>query len=148
MRIRIEICDEEEIIIKCKNIDERIINIQKFLENNENKIELIKNDREYYVDLNDIIFFETDGNLVNAHTKDQIFKTKYKLYELENILPNFFLRVSKSSILNLNHIYAINYNITSSSVVEFNNSHKTVYVSRLYYKVLKNRMKGRILNEK
>ena len=43
----------------------------------------------------------------------------------------------KSTILNINHIYSITRNITSSSLVEFKNTHKKVYVSRSYYKVLK-----------
>lgn len=47
------------------------------------------------------------------------------------------MRVSKSTILNINHIYSITRNLTSSSIVEFQNTHKQVYVSRHYYKPLK-----------
>lgn len=47
-----------------------------------------------------------------------------------------FLRISKSTILNTNHIYSITRNITSSSIVEFQHTHKKVFVSRHYYKIL------------
>ena len=50
------------------------------------------------------------------------------------------MRVSKSTIVNLNHIYSITKNITASSVIEFNNCHKRVYVSRNYYKALIERL--------
>ena len=63
--------------------------------------------------------------------------TIYKLYELEEFLPGYFMRVSKSTILNTNHIYSITRSISSSSKVEFQNTHKQVYVSRYYYKPLK-----------
>lgn len=151
MKIRIEIDkdQDEEIIIKCNSITERINNIQRFIEYEsiDKKIKLFKDNIEYYIDLKSILFFETTDLFVSAHTKDNVFQTKYKLYELENVLPNFFIRVSKSTILNINHIYSIDRNITSSSTVIFNNTHKKVYVSRMYYKLLKQKMEGRIINE-
>lgn len=153
MKIKIEIDDskDEEIIIRCKKIDKNIEHIQKLLieTSNSKKNELIfyKDNIEYFLDINKILFFETDDNLVTAHTAKDTFQTKYKLYELEDILPNNFMRVSKSSILNINHVYSINRNITSSSIVEFHNTHKQVYVSRMYYKILKEKMKGRNLYE-
>lgn len=151
MKIRIEIDkdQDEEIIIKCNSITERINNIQRFIEYEsiDKKTKLFKDNIEYYIDLKSILFFETDDLFVSAHTKDNVFQTKYKLYELENTLPNYFVRVSKSAILNINHIYSINRNITSSSTVIFNNTYKKVYVSRMYYKLLKQKMEGRIFNE-
>lgn len=92
---------------------------------------------EYYISLAEILFFETEDPNISAHTGDDIYQVKYKLYELEEILPNNFMRISKSTILNINHIYSITRNLTSSSIVEFQNTHKQVYVSRHYYKPLK-----------
>lgn len=151
MKIKIEIDTEhdEEIIIKCKNIDERIKNIQNFIEHEtkDKKIQLFNNNMEYFIDLKSILFFETNNQFVSAHTKNEMFQTKYKLYELEEILPHYFIRISKSSIVNVNHIYSIDRNITSSSKILFNDTHKKVYVSRMYYKILKEKIERRILNE-
>ena len=55
-------------------------------------------DRSYYLPLEDILFFETDGKEILAHTIDQMYTIKYRLYELEEILPGYFMRVSKSTI--------------------------------------------------
>lgn len=38
---------------------------------------------------------ETDGNAIQVHTRDDIYQTRYKLYELEELLPGQFMRVSK-----------------------------------------------------
>lgn len=149
MKIRIDIDDshDEEIIIKCKSITKEITELQKVINASlkSNNIDLIfyKDNIEYYLPVDDILFFETDGLLVNAHTKNDVFQVKYKLYELEKLLPYNYLRISKSTIVNINQIYSISKNITSSSSIEFYDSYKQIYVSRMYYKTLKEKMKGR-----
>ena len=74
------------------------------------------------------------------------YKAKYKLYELEETLPRFFMRVSKSTILNTNHIFSIDRNLTASSVVAFTGTHKQVYVSRYYYKPLISKLEEKRLH--
>lgn len=146
MKIRIELDEllqEEEVIIRCPILTEKVQKIQKILfetYNSSDKMILFKNETEYYLNLDDILFFETGIRGIEAHTIDDIFQTKFKLYELEELLPGFFMRISKSAILNTNQVYAINRNLAASSVIEFRNTHKQVYVSRNYYKPLKNKL--------
>lgn len=143
MKIRIEVdskITENEVIIRCSEFSEEVKSIQIMLDNmlsNKKQITFYKGDTEYYLSLEEILFFETDVNGICAHTTDNIYNVKYKLYELEEFLPGYFMRVSKSTILNTNHIYSITHSLTSSSTVEFQNTHKQVYVSRFYYKPLK-----------
>lgn len=77
----------------------------------------------------------------------EIYQTRYKLYELEELLPGQFMRVSKSAILNTSHVYSITKNLSSSSVVQFRNTHKQVYVSRMYYKPLKCKLEEKRIKE-
>ncbi|PJI07269.1 MULTISPECIES: LytTR family DNA-binding domain-containing protein [Clostridium] len=143
MKLRIELDNkirEDEVIIRCSELTEEIKNIQIMLDDMlsyKKRITFYKGDTEYYISFEKILFFQTEGNGICAHTIDNIYNVKYKLYELEEFLPGYFMRVSKSTILNTNHIYSIKHSITSSSVVEFQNTHKQVYVSRYYYKPLK-----------
>lgn len=134
---------ESKVIIKCQSFSDEIALLQK----NINQIlsesatfELYKDNKVFYMDVEEILFFETNGDVVKAHTADDIFNTKYRLYELEKILPWTFCRVSKSAILNIKKNYAITKNITASSEVEFKNSYKHVFVSRGYYKPLKSKI--------
>lgn len=146
MKIRIEFDEqlkEEEVIIRCSTLSEKVQKIQNLLSDmadTPKNIILFKNDTEYYLNLDKILFFETGINGVDAHTIDDVFQTKYKLYELEELLPGTFMRISKSTILNTNMVYAINRNITAASSIEFLNTHKQVYVSRNYYKALKSKL--------
>lgn len=147
MRIKIELEDnltDEEIIIKCSKVDKKILDIQKAISDviqSEQKLSFMKEGKEYYLPLEDILFFETNHVNVYAHTENDVYNVKYHLYELEEILSRSFVRVSKSTILNIEHIYSIDKNLTSSSLVQFYKSHKQVYVSRYYFKDLKHRLR-------
>ncbi len=149
MKIHIELnpeLAEEEIIIRCPKLSDKITRMQQALSELDSlsqKITLYQKETEYYLDLDEILFFETGVKCIEAHTANDIFQTKNKLYELEDILPRYFMRISKSAILNTNKVYAINRNLTASSVVEFQNTHKQVYVSRNYFKPLKNKLEER-----
>lgn len=146
MKIRIEIdelLEEEEIIIRSNSLDERVQKIQSAVDEvirAQHKLVFYKGDTAYYLKLDEILFFETEGSGIQAHTKDDIYRIKYKLYELEEMLPGYFMRVSKSAILNTRSIYAINRSVASPVVVQFQDTHKQVYVSRYYYKPLKERL--------
>lgn len=143
MKIQIEIDNkikENEVIIRCSELSEEVKNIQIMLDDmlsHKKCIIFYKDDTEYYLSLEEILFFDTEETRICAHTIDNIYTVKYKLYELEELLPGYFMRISKSTILNTNHIYSITRSLSSSSKVEFQNTHKQVYVSRYYYKPLK-----------
>lgn len=145
MKIRIEMDEkgDEEVVIRCKSLTPQIMKLQQLLVDEMDKSSqfvLFKGDVEYYIPLNEILFFETENSQVMAHTAREVYETKKKLYELEELLPGVFIRISKSAIVNSSKIYAINRNITASSAIEFQGTHKQIYVSRAYYKALKERM--------
>lgn len=145
MRVKIEFTEnveEEEVIIRCNTLNDEVSAIQKAVKeitSGKQKFVFYKGDTEYYLPLEEVLFFETDERELQVHTADNVYRTRYKLYELEELLPGCFMRVSKSAILNVNRIYSITRSL-SSCEVEFQNSHKQVYVSRTYMKPLKERL--------
>jgi DNA-binding LytR/AlgR family response regulator len=151
MKIRTEIdpsIETSEIVIRAPYITEELLQIQKALldaNNTPKQMVFYKETKEYYFPLDRVLFFSTNERQMDAHTADEVFQVKYKLYELENELPLNFLRVSKSTILNVDKIFSVTKNITSVSTVEFANSHKEVYVSRHYFNTLQNRLESRRL---
>lgn len=143
VRIEVDENNEEEIVIRCQSLTPHIMKLQQMLVEDGNRsgqLVLYKGDVEYYINLSEILFFETENSLVIAHTAKDAYETRKKLYELENLLPRAFLRISKSAIVNTDKIYAINRNLTASSAIEFQGTHKQIYVSRAYYKLLKEKM--------
>ena len=111
MKVRIEIDDslnEDEIVIRTKEYTEEL---QQLISNFKSKpsIQFFKQDTEYYLDLDAILFFESDNGTVYAHTANDMFSTTQKLYELENILPNINVNLKMYSfdhlrMYNIDHI--------------------------------------------
>lgn len=131
------------MIIRCRRVDEAILKLQQDISETEpekNCIALQDMGTSYFVPLDEILFFETEGKHVQAHTASRLYLTEHKLYELEDCLPGSFMRISKSTIVNLEHIYSITKNLTASSAVAFYGTPKKVYVSRNYYKALIERL--------
>ena len=94
-------------------------------------------DTEYFIPVSDILFFETEGDKVAAHTDSGMYYTDKKLYELEKVLPDSFVRASKSCILDSAKVSSVSNNLTGSGEVQFANSRKKTYVSRMYCKSLR-----------
>jgi len=151
MRVKIETVSglpEAEVLIRCGQLDESIVMLQNYIMeqgNSKRCLPLCRGDTEYYIPVGEIYFFETGGKAIFAHTAEQLFECPYKLYELEELLPGGFMRISKSTIANLDYIYSITRNLTASSMAEFQGSNKSVMVSRGYYKAVLERLRERRL---
>lgn len=131
---------EDEVIIRCGRVDDTIQTIHQFIIDQAQtpvKITFYKDNQEFYFPLDEVLFFETADEHIFAHTASDAYRIRYRLYELEEILPANFKRTAKSAIVNLQQIHSITRNLTSSSLIKFVGSHKQVYVSRYYYHELK-----------
>ncbi len=153
MKIHIEITDglpEDEIIIRCGRVDETIQKIQQFVQSLSNsKIAFYKKNQEFYFPLDNVLFFETEEERIYAHTTNDAYLIKYCLYELDEILPQHFVRVAKSTIVNIMQVYSVTHSRTTSTLINFIDSHKHVYASRSYYKELRKRLdEGEIMKNR
>ena len=154
MKIRIELVNdlaEDEVLIRCGRVDDTIQKIHQYILEQSllgTKITFYKENQEFYFPLDDVLFFETEGEHIYAHTDKDAYRIKYRLYELEKILPKNFVRAAKSTIVNIIQVYSITRNLTASSLVQFINSHKQVYVSRYYYQDLRRCLSERSTYEK
>ena len=139
--------EDEVVSIRCREYTEDIRKIHAILQQYENqnrKIMGVHRDVEYYLDLRNIMFFETLDEEVFAHTGQHEFLVKQRLYELEKIVPHYFMRISKSTILNINFLYAIEVTLGGPHKISLQQTNKKVYVSRKYYPLLKEKLKERL----
>ena len=147
MKLRIEVSGglpEPEVIVRCGHVDEVVRRLQAYILGLSGpKLIFYKGQQEFYLPVEEILFFETSGEQVYAHTKNDAFRVKHRLYELETMLPHAFARAGKGVIVNTGCIYALGRNLASSSLVQFAGTHKQVYVSRHYYKALKAKINER-----
>ena len=145
MKVCIELdpqMDEPEMIIRAPRLTEDVARLQQLiLEQKMTPLTFYKDRSEYFVDVSKILFFETDGEKIYGHTREEAYEVRQKLYELEEILPIAFCRISKSTIVNTKQIYSIEKSFSGTSTVNFYQTHKQVHVSRHYYQLLKERLK-------
>ena len=155
MKIRVEIDDhltedEEEVVIRCRSVSEEVMMLQKQVSEIVSlklRLEVFKGDTVLYIKPEEILFLETADNFLAVHTAREIYSAKQRLYELEEILPSSFVRISKSSIVNITNIRSVKKNITGPSEIEFEGTVKRAYASRSYLKQLMNRLEEKRINK-
>ncbi|MBF7094908.1 LytTR family transcriptional regulator [Streptococcus sp. HF-1907] len=142
--IKIEMADrlsEVEILIRTPQLTDEVLAIQQLLaQAGKPTLAFYKDSSEYFIDVNEVLFFETDGSKIYGHTRQDAYEVKLKLYELDEYLPRTFCRISKSAIVNIKSIYSLDKSFSGSSRIRFNDTKKEVYVSRRYYHLLKEKL--------
>lgn len=148
MKINLEVDErlmDTEITIRTPDVNDQINRLmqeitEQFKE--QPKIAFYQEGIRYFIDLENILFFETVDRKVCAHTADSTYSVSLKLYELEESLPLTFIRSSKSTIVNLKQIFSVDHSLRRN-LVRFRNSHKQLYVSRAYYQEFKRQLDER-----
>lgn len=149
MKLRVEFIhdnEDEEIVIKCRSFDENVKRQYEVIEellDEKPAIIYYKGNQEFYLPCSEVLFFETDGDEVIAHTAKEMYTVSHRLYQLEAILPPEFMRISKSAVANTAQILSLSRTISSTASVSFFNTHKQIYVSKFYYKSLKHKLSQR-----
>ena len=138
----------DEITINV-NSPELTEDLQKILNNlmtiSSEKEELVatKNNEIFLLKSKDIFYFYSDEKFNYAKTKDNTYRIKEKLYELEEQLPkNKFIRISNSCIINVEKTKSFDASIIGSLVAKMEDN-TTQEVSK---RKIKNVMK--FLNER
>ena len=145
MKIEIRISDSEpeSVVITCREHSEQVLLIESAVENalrGVGEMMLHIDGTEYYVPKNEILFFESYDGKVYAHTSDRMYLSTYRLFELEDIMPSYFVRISKSVVVNIKLISSLHRELTGNGELTFKGCGKKTYFSRGYYKVLKDKI--------
>lgn len=146
MNIRIEIVPsikEPELVLRTPQLNEDSKKLQGQLEElflKEKQLTFYQKGEEFFIPLSQILFIESNDNKVFAHTHQSIYEVKFKLYELEEILPPYFCRISKSTLLNVRQVHSLAKSFSGTSRITFLESYKMVHASRHYYKQLKEKL--------
>ena len=98
------------------------------------KIYGYKNDKIFILEENNIetIYSENKKVFIRYENGD-VFESKKRIYELENNLPNKFVRISNSEIVNFDKVENLDFKIVGTIILNFYTKRHT-YVSRRYVK--------------
>lgn len=131
-----------EIIINCKNTDEKVLKMIAMLSVFDKKVTGVKNNQTYILDVSKILYIDTVDKKTFFYTNKDVFETPLKLYEIEEQLESSdFFRAGKSIIINFNQIKALKPDIDGRILVTMSNDEK-LFVSRQYASIIKEKLEG------
>lgn len=143
MKIIIEECkpgEEEQIIIRCNQMDENLLKIISELKKGQKKLTGMKDGIITMIEPSNVYYFEGVDNKVFLYCKQNVYETKLKLYEIEEEYKNTnFFRASKSVILNITKIKSISPAYSGRFEALLFNGEKVV-ISRQYVPELKKKL--------
>lgn len=125
---RTKLTDKIEEIVNDNQFNEDITNIYGYLEND---IVLLK--------IEEISRFYVEDDKIYASINRKSYQIKKRLYQIEEILPSYFIKINKSSIVNINFLKKFNTSWKATLYVELKNGEKD-YVSRRQIKKVKERL--------
>lgn len=131
---------EMEIDIRCRKLTpeiERVISVLKML---EMKLTGVYEGETCFLDPAQVLYIDTTDKKTFIYTKEKVYETNLKLYELEERFSEAgFFRGGKSCIINLRHIHSLRADLERRIRVTLDNGEQLV-VSRQYAEVLKIRL--------
>jgi len=128
--------EEEQIIVKSNNITPELLAALSKIASQDNALIAHVGAEIHRVRPANIFYIETVDNKTFIYCESNVYESKQKLYELEELKMTDFLRISKSAIINLSKVKSL---IPSMSgrleAVLFNG--ERVVISRQYVNELK-----------
>ncbi len=129
---------EEEVVIYAHKKTKLIEEIEEMINGSapeiigygENQAVRLKND--------EVTCFMVEDNKVYALTDKDKYQLKQRLYQLEEILPDTFVKINQSCIANIRKIERFDTSISGTLIINFKNGYKD-YVSRRQMKAVKER---------
>lgn len=142
--LKIARTEPEQLEIRCHEVTEQVKEIVTFVKSRQGQLTGVIEGKQYEVPVSDVYYVEAVDNTVFIYGQAQVYKARQKLYELEGILrEKYFLRVSKSLILNLMKIKCIKpaMNGRYSAILK---SGEEIVISRKYVPDLKKALRGEL----
>ena len=132
--------EEEAVIIRCREMDESILQFVNALKLKKEKLTVRQGEKILQIEPGDIYYFEAVDNKVFLYLEKNVYETKLKLYELERRFAGTdFFRVSKSVILNLAKVKNFTPEFSGRFEALMKNGER-VGISRQYVPLLKNKL--------
>lgn len=136
---KVSTAEEEIAVIKAMEKTSDIQNAIELLEGNQGGIAVLNEGVTYICKQNAIYYIESVDKRSYVYTKDNCYETKYRLYELEDMLGGYFVRCSKAMIVNLKKIKSVKSDIGGRLETTLLNDEEII-ISRSYVKEIKRRL--------
>lgn len=143
MKIEINVDEniaDTHISISCKELTPEIERMLAMLRILEKQLTVAKDNEIYFLDVSKVVYIEAVDRKTFVYTKESVYESDFKLYELEQQLENCgFFRVSKSCLLQLKYMRSMKADLNRRIKVTLENGEQII-VSRQHAEELKIRL--------
>ncbi len=142
MKVEIELvssADEQGAHIKTTEMTESVQQAKVLLQGSTSGIPVFWFKKTSICEPDKIYYVESIDDRCFVYTKSECFETKYRLYELEEMLDYRFFRCSKSMICNVRKIVSVKTEYNARMSAELLNGER-ITINRSYIKELKKRL--------
>ena len=144
MKVKLESAElpETEVIIRGDVTSEEVVSLLQLLKKrNSGKLILYKEEEQYIMDADEIVYVEVSDNKVYAYTKQGTYEAKQKLYEIKELLGGrSFAQINKSVIVNINCVKSIQAEFSGNYRLKLKNRKESLTISRKYFKEFRDRI--------
>lgn len=131
---------EPEIIIRCNESDESILQLIYSIKTSSKKLVGFTNSQMHIINPKDVFYFESVDNKVFIYCEEKVFQSRLKLYEIEiEYERGEFFRASKSTIINISKIEYVSPIFYGKFEVLLQNGEK-LFISRQYVDSFKKKL--------
>ena len=133
---------ETDVIIRGDVTSEEVVSLLQLLKKrNSGKLILYKEEEQYIMDADEIVYVEVSDNKVYAYTKQDTYEAKQKLYEIKELLVGkSFAQINKSVIVNINSVKSIQAEFSGNYRLKLKNRKESLTISRKYFKEFRDRI--------
>lgn len=139
MKVSIQIDSEQKephIVIYTNHVDEQIEQLLSLLSNPNSSICAMKDDRIVLLHPEDLYMIRVENGQTSLYTEKESFTSKKRLYEIEEQLNTSWIRISKTTLVNLRHIDYVEPSFGTALLLKLKNGLHD-YVSRKYLPAFK-----------
>ena len=129
---------EEEVVIYTRERTKLTDDIKALVGDSVPELMGYKENQAVKLSADEVYCFIVEGNKVYALTDKEKFQLKCRLYQLEEILPDIFVKINQSCLANIRKIGRFDTSVSGTLLVKFKNGYKD-YVSRRQMKAVKER---------
>ena len=130
---------EENAVIQVAELTDSVRSAVNLLENQCRTVPVLSEGKTMMCRTVQIYYIESVDKRSFIYTKAGCYETKYRLYELEELLDSRFLRCAKAMIVNIRKIRSVKSELNARMRAELLNGEQIV-ISRGYVKDLKEKL--------
>jgi DNA-binding LytR/AlgR family response regulator len=129
---------EEEVVIYARERTKLTDDIEALVIGSVPELIGYKENQTVKLSSDSVYCFTVEDNKVYALTDSEKLQIKLRLYQLEEILPDTFVKINQSCIANIRKIERFDTSVSGTLLIKFKNGYKD-YVSRRQMKAVKER---------